>query len=226
MPNLNDIELASDRKKWTVDGFGAFRPDGDGGRSFGAGSAVIQAAGSVLGGDHNPRDHAVIAGCSAQCFLAAFRRNGAWRVGWRDCGESLRAARACIRKLRIHPGTALRGAPLRSKRISVRRRYTGDCAVGAADWACLGSGLSSVRRSVHRNWGGLDLCGRLAGEGSHTIGEKLNPGTDHRRSNVNSLRANEIFSVEGGLPKPGLLIKNSLGGLIATGRANACCKCV
>jgi hypothetical protein len=42
-------------------GSGAFRADGGGGCSFGAGSAVIRAAGSVLGADYNPGDHAIIA---------------------------------------------------------------------------------------------------------------------------------------------------------------------
>jgi hypothetical protein len=34
--------------------------------------------------------------------------------------------------------------------------------------------LSSVRRSLHRDWGGTNLGVGVAGEGSHTIGEKLN----------------------------------------------------
>jgi hypothetical protein len=34
--------------------------------------------------------------------------------------------------------------------------------------------LSSVRRSVHLNWDGANLGVDLAGEGSHSIGEKLN----------------------------------------------------
>ena len=51
-------------------GFGALRAHGGGGCSFGAGSAVIPAAGNVLGGDYNPGRHAVIAGCGAHCFSA------------------------------------------------------------------------------------------------------------------------------------------------------------
>jgi hypothetical protein len=38
----------------------------------------------------------------------------------------------------------------------------------------LGYRVSSVRRSVQRDWGGVDLYGGVAGEGSHTIGERLN----------------------------------------------------
>jgi hypothetical protein len=67
----------------------------------------------------------------------------------------------------------LRGA-LGSNCISVRGRYLGDCAIGAADGPSVANRLSSVRRSVHRNWGGADLGVGMAGEGSHTIGEKLN----------------------------------------------------
>ena len=58
--------------------------------------------------------------------------------------------------------------------ISVRGRYLGDCAVDPTDRSCMANRLSSVRRSVHRNWGGANLGVGVAGEGSHTIGEKLN----------------------------------------------------
>jgi hypothetical protein len=154
--------------------FGAFGADRRGGCSFGAGSAIIRAAGSLLGADYNPGDHAVIAGCGVHCFVAAIRRDGAWSGSGRDCGESLRAARACIRYLRVHPGPAPRHGTLGSNRISVRGRYLGDCAVDPTGRSCMANRLSSVRRSVHRNWGGANLGVGVAGEGSHTIGEKLN----------------------------------------------------
>ena len=41
--------------------------------------------------------------------------------------------------------------------------------------------LSSVRRGVHRNWGGANLGVGVAGEGSHTIGEKLNSSFGEER---------------------------------------------
>jgi hypothetical protein len=155
--------------------FGAFGADGGGGCSFAAGSATIPAAGSVLGADYYPGDHAVIAGCGIQRFLAAFRRDGAWSSRGRDCGESFRAGCACLRCLRVHPGIAPRRGSIGSACISVRGRYPGDCVVGAAgDGSCMANRLSSVRRSVHRNWGGANLGVGVAGEGSHTIGEKLN----------------------------------------------------
>jgi hypothetical protein len=55
---------------------GALRPHGSGGGGF-AGGALVPAAGNVLGSDYNPGDHAVIAGCGAGCFLAAFCGDGA-----------------------------------------------------------------------------------------------------------------------------------------------------
>ena len=95
--------------------------------------AVIPAVGSVLGADYNSRDHAVITVYSVQRFLAEIRRNCAWSVSWCDCGESAQAARACIRYLRVHPGAALRRGAFGSKRISLRGRHAGHCAVGAAN---------------------------------------------------------------------------------------------
>ena len=63
---------------------------------------------AVLGADYNFGDHPIIAGCSTVCFLAAFRRNGGWRLSGRDCGKLLRTSCARIRNLRIHPGIASR----------------------------------------------------------------------------------------------------------------------
>ncbi len=158
-------------------GFGAFRADRGGGCSFGAGSAIIRAAGSLLGADYNAGDHAVIAGCGVHCFLAAIRRNGVRSGSGRDCGESFPAARACIRYLRVHPGPAPRHGTLGSNRISVRGHYCGDCAVDPTDRSCMANRLSSVRRSVHRNWGGANLGVGVAGEGSHIVGENVNSST-------------------------------------------------
>src|SRR5438445_9918074 len=84
-----------------VAGVGAFRADGRGGCRFAAGSAVIPATGSVLGADYNSGDHPIVVGCGAHCVLAAFRRDGTWSSSGRDRGESLRAARARIRHLRV-----------------------------------------------------------------------------------------------------------------------------
>ena len=157
-----------------VAGCVALNTDGYGGCGFVAGSTVIPAVGSVLGADYNSRDHAVIAGYSVHRFLAAIHRNGAWSVSWCDCGESLRAARACIRYLRVHPRAALRRGAFGSKRISIRGRYAGHCAVGAANGFCMANCLSSLRRSDRRTWGGADIGMGVAGEGRDTIGEKVN----------------------------------------------------
>ena len=152
-------------------GFRAFRADCGGGRSFVSDSAVAPAAGSVLGAHYDAGHHAVIAGCGPHCFLAAFRRDGAWSGRWRDRGESLWATGACIRCLRIHPRTALRPGAPGPNRISVRGRYAGDCVVGAADGGpCMAHSLSSVRRGVHRNWGGAGIGVVVAGARSHAIG--------------------------------------------------------
>jgi hypothetical protein len=94
MSILNDVVIGNDGVGWPV--LVHFRVNGRSGCSFAAGSAVIRAIGSVLGADYNPGDHPVIAGCGVCCFLAAFRRDGAWSGSRRDCGESLRAAgRTC-----------------------------------------------------------------------------------------------------------------------------------
>jgi hypothetical protein len=63
---------------------------------------------------------------------------------------------------------------LGSNCISVRGRYFGGCAVGAAEGPWMANRLSSVRRSVHRNWDGANLGVDLTREESHSIGEKLN----------------------------------------------------
>jgi len=125
-------------------GFGAFRADGHCGHGFGAGSSFAPPAGSVLGPDHDPGDRAVIAGSSVRCFVAAFRRDGGWSGSWRDCGELLRAAPACIRRRHIHPGTNLRRGALGPKRIPVWGRYAGDCAVDSADRSSMANRRSSV----------------------------------------------------------------------------------
>lgn len=41
-------------------GVGTLREDGRGGGRIAAGSAVVSAAGGVLGPDYNPRDHPII----------------------------------------------------------------------------------------------------------------------------------------------------------------------
>ena len=155
-------------------GFGAFRADGGGGCSVGAGSTIIRAAGSLLGADYNAGDHAIIAGCGVHCFMAAIPRNGAGSGSGRDCGESLRAAPARIRCLRVHPGIAPRRGSIGSTWVSVRGRYPGDCGVDPTDRSYMANRISSVRRSLHRDWGGANLGVGVAGEGRHTIGEKLN----------------------------------------------------
>src|SRR5215472_5180899 len=76
----------------SVAGLSAFRTDGRGGCSFGVGSAVIPAAGIVLGANYYPGDHSVIVGRGVRCFLAAFRRDDAWSGIGRDCSELLWAA--------------------------------------------------------------------------------------------------------------------------------------
>ena len=161
-------------KMGRVAGGGAFRADDSGGHGFGAGSAIIPAAGSVLGGGYNPGDHTVVARCGAYCFLAAIRRNDAWSGSWRTCGESLPAARSRVRCLRVRPGAAMRRGPFESKRISLRGRYAGDCAVGAAGGFPLANRFSPVCGSVHRNWGGPAFGVALAGGGCHTSAERLN----------------------------------------------------
>ena len=154
--------------------FGAFHADGRGGCGFAAGGAVLRAARSLLGADYNFGDHPIIAGCGTVCFLAAFRRNGGWRLSGRDCGKLLRTSCARIRNLRIHPGIASRRDMVGSHGISVRERDAGGGAAGASDGSCMANRFSSVRRSVHRHWGSANLGYRVAGERSHTLGEKLN----------------------------------------------------
>src|ERR1700722_18037765 len=86
---------------------GAFREDGGGGGSFVVGGAVIPTAGDLLGAYYNPGNYPVLTGRGSHCFLAAFRWDPA-RGGPRwDCGEPLRGARACIRRLRVPAGPAL-----------------------------------------------------------------------------------------------------------------------
>ena len=142
--------------------------DGRGGGRIAAGSAVVSAAGGVLGPDYNPRDHPIIIGCGAHRFLASFRRDGPRSGSGRD-GESLRAACACIRHLRVHPGTAQRRGALGSDRISVRRRSAGHRAVGAANGSCMANCPSSLRRSVHGNWGSADVRVGVAGESYRAV---------------------------------------------------------
>lgn len=156
-----------------VTGRGAFGADGRGGGRFGAGGAAIPAAGGVLGADYNLGHYAVIVGCGVRSFLAAHRRNGAWSGSRRDCSESIRAASACIRNWRVHTRTDLRRDALRPKCISVRGSYAGDCAVGAADRSRMADRLSSVCRSVHRNWSGAGVGGGVAGEGTYAIGQNV-----------------------------------------------------
>ena len=154
-------------------GSGAFREDRRGGCSFGAGSAIIRAAGTCWA----PITTLVITqsslGAAFSCFLAAIRRDGAWSGSGRDCGESLRAARACLRCLRVHPGPAPRHGAIGSARY----RFGGvtlAIVLLIRGQVSMANRLSSVRRSVHRNWSGANLGVGVAGEGSHTIGEKLN----------------------------------------------------
>ena len=150
-------------------GFGAFRADGGGGCNFGAGSAIIRAAGSLLGADYDAGDHAIIAGCGIHCFMAAISRNGAGSGSGRDCGELLRAASACIWCLRVHPGIAPRRGSIGSTWVSVRGRYLGDCGVDPTDRSYMANRISSVRRSLHRDWRGANIGVGMAGEGSHII---------------------------------------------------------
>jgi hypothetical protein len=107
-------------------GFGAFRSDGGGGCSFAARSAVIPAAGSVPGTDHNRYDYPVIAGCGVLGFKPTFCRDVDRSGGRRDRGELLWAECACIRFLRFHHGPALLRRASGPVCISVRRRYPGD----------------------------------------------------------------------------------------------------
>ena len=71
----------------------------------------------------------------------------------------------------------LRTAELRrqigSKRISVRRRYAGDCDVGATRWSSMADRPSSLRGSAYRNRDGANTNGSVAGEGNHTLRENM-----------------------------------------------------
>ncbi len=156
-----------------VAGSGAFPADRRGGCSFGAGRTVIPATGSVLGGDHDFGDYAVLAGRGACGFLAAIRGNGAGSGGGGDGGELLRAACACIRCQRVPPGAALRRGAFGSKRVSIRRCCAGYRVVDTANRSCVANRVSSVRGSVHRNCSGADHDGGMAGEGNHAAGEKV-----------------------------------------------------
>jgi len=53
-------------------------------------------------------------------------------------------------------------------------RYAGDCAVDSADGSGMADRPSSVRRSVHRNRGSVDIGVGVAGEGSHNLPAKVN----------------------------------------------------
>jgi hypothetical protein len=69
--------------------FGAFGADGVGGSGLLSGGTAIQAAGSVLGSDHDRCYHAILAGGRLEGFLAASFWNGDRGRGWCDRGESV-----------------------------------------------------------------------------------------------------------------------------------------
>ena len=85
-------------------------------------------------------------------------------------GPHLLVFGACV----CHPGIAPRRGSIGSTWVSVRGRYPGDCGVDPTDRSYMANRISSVRRNLHRDWGGANLGVGVAGEGSHTIGEKLN----------------------------------------------------
>jgi hypothetical protein len=145
-------------------GRGAFRANGRGSCSVVVDSAIIPAAGNLLGADHDAGNLAVITGCSAHGFLATLRRDGAWSRRRCHRGELLRAARRCIRYWRVRPGIDLRRHAIGPARVSLRRNYAGHHPIGAEDGTGVAICLSPVRRSVHRNCGGSDIDARLAGE--------------------------------------------------------------
>jgi hypothetical protein len=53
-----------------------------------------------------------------------------------------------------------------SERLSFRGNYAGDCIVDSADVSGVADCFSSLRRSVHRDWGGVDIGGGVARERS------------------------------------------------------------
>ncbi len=127
------------------------------------------AAGSLLGGGYDSRNHPILARCSAHCVLAALCWHRSWSARWRNCGQLLPITRARIRDMRVHSGIAFRGGTLGPKRISIWRCYAGDCALDTKGEPSLASRFPSVRRSFHRNWSCADIRVGMAGKGSHAL---------------------------------------------------------
>lgn len=164
MANVSEVAGAKDKPVWT--GWPVFVHAV---RTALAAVASVPAARSILGGGHYTGDYAVLSWCGTGCFPAALRGNRDGSGGRCDRSASVRAPRAGNWRRRVYSGAALRRGAPRSKRVSICRREAGYCFVGAAIGSGMGSRVSSIRGSVHRNCGSADDGNAMAREGSRDI---------------------------------------------------------
>jgi hypothetical protein len=140
-----------------------FRKNGGGDSSFVPGGPVVPFAGGILGSNYHDCNHAVVVGSGLGRFLATFRGNTGRSTSWCVRGELLCAKRSRIRYLRICPGTTLCRTAYGPKRVSLWRRYPGDCRFDPARTLSVDCRIPSVCGGLHRNRRGADLLRGLAG---------------------------------------------------------------
>lgn len=145
-------------------GFSAFHADGGGGSYLRVGGAVVSVAGGLLGADYDPGNRAVVAGGGADGFLAEDCWDGGGGGSWCDCGELLRDELAGVRGQRLSSRSAFCRDADGSSRVSVGGHYIGNCAFDSEDGACVEDCVSSFCGSVDWDWGGVGVCGGLAGD--------------------------------------------------------------